>query len=43
MKIRIAAIALCAALIACGRENRTGQPDTDTTGTGQSVQQTGSA
>lgn len=43
MKFRIAAIALCAALIACGRENQTGQPETDTTGTAQSVQETGTA
>lgn len=44
MKIRVAAIALlCAAIIACGRENQTGQPETDTTGSAQSIQQTGTA
>ncbi|HYC60648.1 MAG TPA: DUF4142 domain-containing protein [Thermoanaerobaculia bacterium] len=44
MKIRIAAIALlCIALMACGGENQTGQPETDTTGTAQSIQQTGTA
>jgi putative membrane protein len=42
MNIRNVALAasLAAMLIACGKENRTGQPETDTTGTEQSVQQT---
>ena len=42
MKIINVAFAV-ALLIACGRENRTGQPETDTTGSVQSVQQTDSA
>lgn len=36
----LALVAALAVLIACGRENRTGQPETDTTGTVQSEQQT---
>lgn len=42
MKIRNVALAasLAVLLIACGRENRTGQPETDTTGNIQSEQQT---
>lgn len=42
MKVRNVALAasLAALLIACTKENRTGQPETDTTGTAQSVQQT---
>jgi putative membrane protein len=35
--------AMCAAMIACGGENRSGQPETDTTGSVQSVQQTDTA
>jgi putative membrane protein len=41
MKIKnVALVALFATLIACGRENQTGQPETDTTGSVQSEQQT---
>lgn len=41
MKIRVFAIAVViAALAACDKEDRTGQPETDTTGNVQSVQQT---
>lgn len=42
MKIRNVALAasLAAMLIACGREDRTGQPETETTGSIQSVQET---
>ncbi len=42
MNMRNVALAasLAAMLIACGKENRTGQPETETTGTEQSVQQT---
>lgn len=41
MKLRIFAIAASiVVLAACGRENRTGQPETDTTGDVQSIQQT---
>ena len=36
----VALVALLAMLIACGRENQTGQPETDTTGSVQSIQQT---
>ena len=45
MKIRTVLIAasLLALLIACSRENRSGQPEVDTTGNVQSEQQTGSA
>jgi putative membrane protein len=37
------AVFLAALLIACGKENRTGQPETDTTGSVQSAQQTDTA
>jgi putative membrane protein len=41
MHIRnVALAATLALLVACGSENRTGQPETDTTGSVQSVQQT---
>lgn len=41
MTLRIFAIAASiVVLAACGRENRTGQPETDTTGSVQSIQQT---
>ena len=37
---KVALVASLATLIACGRENQTGQPETDTTGSVQSEQQT---
>jgi putative membrane protein len=45
MKFRNVAVALSLAtvLVACDREDRTGQPETETTGSVQSEQQTGSA
>lgn len=45
MKIRNVTLAasLVALFIACGRENRTGQPETDTTGSVQSEQQSDTA
>lgn len=44
MKYRtmVAAAAMALALVACKAEDQTGQPETETTGTAQSVQQTGS-
>jgi putative membrane protein len=39
----IAAAAVALVLFACKAEDRTGQPETETTGTAQSVQQTGTA
>jgi putative membrane protein len=45
MKFRNVAVAMSLAtlLVACDREDRTGQPETETTGSVQSEQQTGSA
>ena len=45
MKFRNVAVAISLAtfLVACDREDRTGQPETETTGSVQSEQQTGSA
>jgi putative membrane protein len=44
MRSKIIAIAAIVVLVACGRENQSGQPETDTSTTeAQSIQQTGSA